>query len=97
MSGAPSLLPTSTPCLWPDFGGVEGDTKEGTVFRPAESQGSRGGSHSEGLGPARLCGGRTCLTQEGHSLCEEMGNEHPLSNLVAQTESRKGVRNWEDQ
>lgn len=97
MSGAPSPLPTSAPCLWPDFGGAAGDTKEGTAFRPVESQGGRGGSHLEGLGPARLCGGRTCLPQEGHSLYEEMRNQHPLSNLVAQTESRKGVLSWEDQ
>lgn len=78
MSGAPSPLPTSTPCLWPDFGGVEGDTKEGTVFWPAESQGGRGGSHLEGLGPVRLCGGRTCLPQEGYSPYAEMRNEHPI-------------------
>lgn len=37
------------------------------------------------------------MTQEGHSLYEEMRNDHPLANCAAQTESRKGLLSWEDQ
>lgn len=43
-----------------------------------------------GPGPARLCGGRTGLTQEGHSLYEEMGTEHPLSNCGSDGEQEGG-------